>query len=136
MRQFSVLVRRDEELPDQWVAHCLSWDLVSQGDSPAHALKMVCEAIGLVIEEDRQDGRDPSDRPAAPSDMWHLFARVQETGTRISSADVDRFALDLGRPVLFAVIVYWHDKRDDLPASVPPPFMIAEFQSGDQHAQS
>lgn len=76
MREFSVLVRRDDGLPDQWVAHCLNWDLITQGDSPAHALEMLCEAIGLAIEEDRRGGLDPSDLPPAPPDVWRVFARA------------------------------------------------------------
>jgi predicted RNase H-like HicB family nuclease len=49
MREFSILIHREPGLDDQWVAHCLDWDLVSQGDTPAHAMRMIAEAIALVI---------------------------------------------------------------------------------------
>jgi len=138
MREFSVLVRREAGLEDQWVAHCLNWDLVSQGDSPAHAIQMVHEAIHIAIAEDVSDGFDPSERHSAPKALWELFARIQQVGTRISSADVDNFALSIGRPVCFAVVMYLLQacdaKSDDIADSAPPPFMIAEFQRSDRRA--
>lgn len=136
IRQFSVLVRREPGLDGQWVAHCLSWDLVSQGDTPSDAMKMLSEAIGMVIEDDQAEGSDPSERPAAPEEFWDIFQRVQHAGTRMSAADVDTFALSVDRPVVFAVIIYWQDFADALPKSVPPPFMIAQVENGDQLVRS
>ncbi len=54
-------------------SHCLDWDLVSQSDSPAHAMRMIAEAIALVIGADSNEGLDPDERPAAPAELWDLF---------------------------------------------------------------
>ena len=70
MREFSVLIHREPGLEGQWVAHCLNWDLVSQGDSPANAVTM--------IVEDAKEELAPNDRPPAPDDPWKLFANTQQ----------------------------------------------------------
>jgi predicted RNase H-like HicB family nuclease len=36
---------------DQWVAWCLEYDVVSQGNSEQHALEMIQEAVELHIED-------------------------------------------------------------------------------------
>jgi predicted RNase H-like HicB family nuclease len=141
MREFSVLIQRELGLEGQWVAHCLNWDLVSQGDSPAHAVKMIVEAIALVIVEDANDGLDPNDRLAAPDELWRLFANTQQHGTRIAPADVDTLAAHSGEPVIAAVL-YMHPihadrgfaRADEVLAAVPPPFMIAAL--GDDQASA
>ena len=141
MREFSVLIHREPGLEGPWVSHCLNWDLVSQGDSPAHALEMIAEAIGLVIVEDSKEGLDPNDRSPAPDDLWKLFANTQQHGTRISPADVDTLAAQSGETVIAAVL-YMHQihagerfaRADEALSSVPPPFMIAAL--GDHQASA
>jgi predicted RNase H-like HicB family nuclease len=139
MREFSILIRREPGLEGQWVAHCLNWDLVSQGDSPAHAMRMIAEALVIAIVEDAKEGLDADDRPAAPAELWELFARTQQHGTRISPADVDTLAARPGE-VFVASVLYLHQvhlaegvmRTDEALASAPPPFMIAVL--GDDHA--
>lgn len=41
---------------DQWVAHCIEYDLATQGDSEQHAMTMLKEAVELHLED-----RDPAD---------------------------------------------------------------------------
>ena len=36
---------------DQWVAVCLEYDVVTQGDSEEHALEMIKEAVELHLED-------------------------------------------------------------------------------------
>lgn len=141
MREFSVLIRREPDLEGQWVAHCLNWDLVSQGDSPAHAVKMIVEAIVLAIGEDSNDGLDPDDRPAAPQDLWKLFSSTQHNGTRISAADIDTLAERSGDTVI-AAVMYLEQIRTgdrsvrpgDALTAAPPPFMIAALRDNQAHA--
>lgn len=141
MREFSVLIHREPHLDGQWVAHCLNWDLVSQGDSPAHAVKMIVEAIVLAIVEDSNEGLDPNDRSPAPEDLWKLFATTQQHGTRISPADVDTLAAQAGETVI-AAVMYMHQihagqrfaRADEALSSAPPPFMIAAL--GDDQASA
>jgi predicted RNase H-like HicB family nuclease len=87
VREFSVLLKTDPELPEQWVAHCLNWDLVTQGDSIEHAMKMVVEAVLMVIDDDRDAGLDPEDRRPAPDNLWDEFREIQLKGDRLSSPE-------------------------------------------------
>jgi len=45
-----VIIYRDAE-GDQWVAHCLEYDVTTQGDNEEHALAMIKEAVELHIED-------------------------------------------------------------------------------------
>lgn len=65
-RPLAVLIYRAPDLPTQWIGHCLDLDVVSQGDSPADAFKMVSEAVDLVVADDRAQGLHPLGRQAAP----------------------------------------------------------------------
>lgn len=76
----SVLVMEAEDIPGEWVSHCLDFDLVSQGSSPTGALDAIREAIVMVLEDDLAKGLDPRGRPRAPDRDWKLFAAVFERG--------------------------------------------------------
>jgi predicted RNase H-like HicB family nuclease len=66
-----------EDIPGQWLAHCLELDVVSQGNSLPHALEMVKEAVGDVLVSDLQRGLDPG-RRRAPQEEWdHMWERLQ-----------------------------------------------------------
>lgn len=132
MREFSVLIRPAPDVEGEWVAHCLNWDVVSQGTSPSHATRMVAEALVLAIEEDLEEDLDPADRNPAPPDLWETFQRTQQRGTRIAPADIDK--LGEQATVVIAAILYLKAAGDHasleypLNAPVPPPFMIAAMQ--------
>jgi hypothetical protein len=51
-----VLIRPAGDVANQWVAHCLQYDVVTQGTSPAHALDMIFEAVAIVLIEDLREG--------------------------------------------------------------------------------
>ena len=36
---------------DQWVAHCIEYDVATQGDTEQHALAMIKEAVELHLED-------------------------------------------------------------------------------------
>lgn len=139
MREFSVLIRPAPELEGQWVAHCLNWDLVSQGSSPSHAASMIAEAILLAIREDAEAGLDPAQRRPAPHEYWELFSKTQYNGTRIASADVDR--LPVSESVVIAAVMYLDSvsprpEREAYPTpALPRPFMIAELQNQNTSAR-
>ena len=67
-------VRRAPDLPGQWLAHCLDLDVMTQGNSLAHAIEMAREAVRMVIEDDLDAGRDPLDRRAPEEDWTELYA--------------------------------------------------------------
>ena len=62
-------VSRARDVPGEWVAHCLDFDVVTQGNSRAHALRMVREAVEIVVREDLAAGRNPHAR-RAPPEFW------------------------------------------------------------------
>ncbi len=52
------VIYKDAE-SDQWVAHCIEYDVATQGDSEEHAIAMIKEAVELHLED-----RDPTDEYA------------------------------------------------------------------------
>lgn len=93
MRTFSVLIHRDPEVDDApWVAHCLDWDLVSQGTGPRHAIAMIAEAIQMVAEDDAEIGLDPDHRKSADESEWRAFLHAQEAGTKVRVSDLESIA--------------------------------------------
>ena len=139
MREFSVLICPAQDLPGQWVAHCLNWDLVSQGASPSHAMRMIAEAVVLAIDEDLSADLDPSERKPAPAELWELFWKTQQTGTRIAPGDVD--TLPGSRDTVIATVMYLtaepsavDETSRDVPSWVPPPFVIAAIRDSHRPA--
>lgn len=39
------------DIPGVWVAHCVNYDVISQGNSPVHAFEMVIEALQMILDE-------------------------------------------------------------------------------------
>jgi predicted RNase H-like HicB family nuclease len=76
-----VVVAPGEDLP-VWVAHRLTFDCVSQGDTIEQALEAINEAMQMVIEDDTAAGLDPRER-SAPSEYWQ-FAREVAAASEIT----------------------------------------------------
>jgi predicted RNase H-like HicB family nuclease len=84
-RSLRVLIAPADDVPGQWVGHCLDLDIVSAGTSPEHALEMATEAVNECVADDVAHGRNPFDRSPAPPDperekrfreaMDHIFER-------------------------------------------------------------
>src|SRR6266850_344752 len=89
MRVFNlwVVVRPAEDLPDQWVAHCLELDVISQGTSFQHAMAMVGEAAFLAVTEDLSAGRDPLLR-RAPDEFWTDLYSIAASGEQVPYASL------------------------------------------------
>ena len=75
-------ITRAEDVPGCWVAHCYEFDIVSTGDSPAHAVDMIREAVALCIADDLNRGLDPHAR-RAPEDAWAPLLRLFERHTKV-----------------------------------------------------
>lgn len=69
MLGMTYIVSSDYELEDVWMGHCLQLDVVSQGNSPEHALAMVMEASAILYEDDCRARLDPWAR-CAPPEFW------------------------------------------------------------------
>lgn len=95
MRVFNlwVVVKPAEDLADQWVAHCLDLDVVSQGTSFKHAMDMVFEAAAMVVVDDIVAGRDPLSR-RAPDEFWAEMHAIVSNGESVKysslASGVDR----------------------------------------------
>jgi predicted RNase H-like HicB family nuclease len=84
-----IVVRPADDVPGQWVGHCLDIDVVTQGNSAQHAFEMLAEAIAIVAEEDLSTGRDPRDRRRAPGAEWDALFEVVQAARERPKTDVD-----------------------------------------------
>jgi hypothetical protein len=80
-RNVWVIARPAEDVPGQWVGHCLDFDIVSLGTSLRHALAMTAEAVCMCLEEDVKSGAEPFSRSPAPAQYWEERDRVVREGT-------------------------------------------------------
>ena len=119
------VVKRAEDLPDQWVAHCLDLDVVTQGNGAAHALRMLGEACVMTIMHALEAGKDPLAGQRAPDEYWNELYDMMERGERVAPSDVlaklelDPFSM-AGR-VLLAI--------EDLSGAKPREIVRAAFRS-------
>jgi hypothetical protein len=86
------------ELKGQWVAHCLDFDVMSQGNSPQHALKMLNEAMAISLSDDMMNGVDPHTRRVSDSE-WDAF---RELLSQAKPCSIDEAA---SKPGLKAIIM-------------------------------
>jgi predicted RNase H-like HicB family nuclease len=135
VREFSFLVSPARDVAGQWVAHCLNWDVVSQGDSPSHAISMLVEAVEMVIEADDEDDFDSELRPAAPEECWTVFSRIQHHGKRMSPT----MPLELPEaPALAYALTFYRREQNkvadlgEVSEYTPPPFVVQALQQNNE----
>jgi predicted RNase H-like HicB family nuclease len=95
-----VIARPAADVPGQWVAHCLDLDVMSQGDSLAHALEMVHEAAMIVMVDELNQDRDPLER-RAPAEFFSQLYGLFERGQKVTPAELS-LAENEGRVVAYA----------------------------------
>ena len=112
------LVRRAVDLPGQWTAHCLELDVVTQGESVEHAIRMLAEASVMTLADDLEHGRDPFDR-RAPDEYWAELYRIVREGLPGQLAELaaagDRLQVVAGQ-VEFHVFEQARSSLPDVPA--------------------
>jgi len=65
---------------DEWLAHCLEFDTVAQGDSPAEARKGLDNALdALIADATEHDDVRSLFRPA-PSGLWRKYVDATRKG--------------------------------------------------------
>ncbi|MCL4822302.1 MAG: hypothetical protein KJ067_24505 [Vicinamibacteria bacterium] len=69
-----VVVYPAPDLADQWIAHGLETDIVTQGDSAEHALGMMAEALETLAAHDALRNRSTMRLRPAPTEVWNLAA--------------------------------------------------------------
>jgi hypothetical protein len=126
-----VVVEPAHDVPGQWTAHCLDFDVVTQGNSFGHALEMLCEATTIVLAEDLIAGRDPAKR-RAPEECWEPLWLVQSHGRRIGRpTEVEKVAAGLrpGQPFVAAgpIVVTVHVQPHQAAAKRRPCEPMAPF---------
>ena len=85
-----LLIKPAPDVRNQWVGHCLDLDIVTQGNSIAHAFEMLREAVGMAVCYDLEAGRNPHDRKRAPPESWAEWERVLKNGHRVPFKDFVR----------------------------------------------
>jgi hypothetical protein len=82
-----VVVYPAPDIKGQWIAHGLETDIVTQGDSPEHAMEMMADALKTTIDyaARRQligaQGLPFTLRPA-PREVWDLIGESVPSGVR------------------------------------------------------
>lgn len=79
-----ITIRRAQDLPGEWIAHCLDFDVVMQGRDPQHAFEMVKEGVGMVVIDDLEAGRDPRKR-RAPEEYWEQLSAIMDKAEQVSN---------------------------------------------------
>lgn len=82
-----VVIRRAEDVQGAWVAHCLDFDIVSQGSDLQDALRMIVEALSLCFEDDLRADRLPPMRPA-PDALWQELLGIQREGVPVGDEEL------------------------------------------------
>jgi predicted RNase H-like HicB family nuclease len=117
-----VVVRATPDLPGQWVAHCLDFDVVTQGNDPTHAFAMMQEAASMFALHELNAGRDPA-ACAAPDEDWQELNRlVSRSHPLAGELTADPKHVYIGTLPMRLV------QRSDLRPSAPPKMGLAKTQ--------
>jgi predicted RNase H-like HicB family nuclease len=85
---FWYVFKRADDVPGEWVGHCLDLDVVTQGTSLEHALSMLGEACFMTVCDDVQSGQDPLNR-RAPQSCWDLMYNMVNHGRPVDFHTLD-----------------------------------------------
>lgn len=77
------IARQSDDVPGDWEAHCLEFDLLSQGRTPHEALELCLDAAAIHVRESLRDGSDPY-ATRAPNEFWNLRNSIVEVGEKLS----------------------------------------------------
>jgi hypothetical protein len=111
--------RPSDDVPGDWEAHCLEFDLFAQGESLLEALELGCEAAGIHIRESLREKRDPY-ATRAPERFWELRNKIVETGEKLSPEQFSEIVRHGGSWILAA----------ELPVLVDIDFHVVDGQPG------
>jgi predicted RNase H-like HicB family nuclease len=84
-----VIVCPAPDVAGQWVAHCLDFDVVTQGNSFEHAIHMAGEAVAMVLTDDLNVNRDPHVRQA-PAECWAPLWKLIKAGKKTSLSEIKK----------------------------------------------
>lgn len=122
-------VQPADDLPGQWVAHCLDIDIVTQGTSLNHAVQTLLDAVTMTAVDDRLYGRRLIDRSRAPEEYWDVLFDIVRKGVR---GDVEELLRKPNESVaaLAGQLLVQVEVNDQLPVpQVPAVWEINAFRS-------
>ena len=93
-RHVWILAYPAEDVPGEWIAHCLDVDVVMQGPTVDAALQSAIDGALFVMKSDLSRGEDPFARRAPESD-WSDLLRVTSEGERFASDRISEKAPDM-----------------------------------------
>ncbi len=129
-----IVIERAEDVPGEWVAHCLDFDVVMQGRDPRHALEMAKESVEMIVVDDLAAGHDPR-RRRAPEEYWLRLSNILDRAEKLS-------ALPEGaaEPAAYVVEIFFFAVRIDAtqlgraPLAPPAPYVEAVYALPEQRA--
>jgi hypothetical protein len=100
---------------------------------------MIAEALAMVIEDDRENGLDPSERKSSPQEYWDLYSRIRSNGRALSQEQLDA-AVKASPNFVIASTLYMVpvSLQEPVPMAaespfVPPPAFMIEALEGAGH---
>jgi hypothetical protein len=117
-----------DDVPGDWIAHCLDVDVALQGPSIEAAFIIARDAMLSIVLEDIGNGRDPLEhRKKAPPEDWERLHELQRDGS-VGMVPM-AFEGDVGAAALQLHIVTWplekKAKADQLPTAWTQPLAHA-----------
>lgn len=119
------IIQPADDIPGVWVGHCLDLDVVTQGDSPEHALRMVHEASAMTLSDDLARGAEPTAR-RAPHEYWRLLSKILHQGQRVQDIQEAAEIAEKGHDVALIAVQFLLSVDDgtDLDQSLDVPFFL------------
>ncbi len=74
---------------DRWIAHCLQFDLIGDGDTRAEAMENLAEAIRLQVEATLESRNFANLFSPAEGRIFDMFARGRNVAAGEFNLDVD-----------------------------------------------
>lgn len=124
-RDVVVLVTRAEDLPGEWIAHCLTLDIVAQGDSIRTAVRAVAESLMAAVKWDVEEGIDPFEaRDCAPGEYWKRLGAYQQRAAVPLDSTIDESSIEAAM-VHFRIAIGKPIEDESERPSLPPTWQIA-----------
>jgi predicted RNase H-like HicB family nuclease len=122
-----LVISRAKDVPGEWVAHALEFDVVTQGSSAEQAREMAIEAVRMVLEEDLREGRDPFAH-RAPEDCWQPLLQIWTHGHPITTGEFTERLHASDEASVFAVqMVFTPKTANELKGRSVPPLGYAAY---------
>jgi predicted RNase H-like HicB family nuclease len=101
-----LVISRAKDVPGEWVAHALDFDVVTQGSSAEHAREMAIEAVGIVLTDALSDGRSPFEH-RAPEECWRPLLQILEHGRPLEVSEFRESLQAANESSVFAVQMFF-----------------------------